>query len=375
MITSALAAGAIAFAGLLAAPAAHATPNPSPTTSVSAAVRAAALTLPTATGSAAPGMVAGWINIYDPTPANQVRGYLTVTAPPGTTFDRVSVNMSSITIDYSDDRRTATVSISSYGGGAGTIQIKLLIPGSAKPLDEFPGGTVSITSEAAGGSLLASGAFSATASWPRAFSTPENSELNQSSAFTGVGKPGAAVLIKNEHGDVIATTTVQADGTWSASLAHPFPDGTFTATAVVENVTLPAKHFTMKNTFQILTPVAGSVLEPNQVFTGVGEPGSTVAITDGKGNVVAEATVSPDGTWSATQTGTLPSGPSELFLTSTSVGGVSETTPQGTFVTTDETPVDTPVLDTTIAGGIAMAALAAAGTLLLSRRRSAALRG
>ena len=50
--------------------------------------------------------------------------------------------------------------------------------------------------------------------------------------ITGTGEPGATVVVKDKDGNVIGTTTVNPDGTWSIIPSTPLSDGSHNLTAV-----------------------------------------------------------------------------------------------------------------------------------------------
>jgi hypothetical protein len=99
---------------------------------------------------------------------------------------------------------------------------------------------------------------------------------------------------------------------------------------------------------------------------GYGNPGSTITIKDANGNTIGTATVAADGTYdvkiSAADAATAAAaGPVQ----------VTESDMPGTTwpVTIDVTILGTPIINPLVGGGIALAAAAGFGTVLLVRRR------
>ncbi|ERK70043.1 hypothetical protein N136_03614, partial [Leifsonia aquatica ATCC 14665] len=100
-----------------------------------------------------------------------------------------------------------------------------------------------------------------------------------------------------------------------------------------------------------------------------GEPGTTVVITDKDGNTIGSAEVDGDGNWSAPISG-LPQGPNNVTITHTTPGADPVSTDLGAIVVVSEDEA-TPLMDPAIAGGAALALLAAAGAFIgILRRRS-----
>ena len=184
--------------------------------------------------------------------------------------------------------------------------------------------------------------------------------------ITGTGTPGQYVVIRDAGGVEISTATVAGNGTWSATA--PKKSGTYTP--VYNGVAGNTFDYTVTTKFEVLTPNlstdSGSITN-GTVFTGKGDPGTTVTITDKDGNTVGQAVVDDQGNWSTPVSG-LPQGPNNLGITHTVPGGepVSQDLGGIVVVAGDEA---TPLMDPTIAGGTAMALLAAAGTILNIRRR------
>ncbi|WP_297799198.1 Ig-like domain-containing protein [uncultured Brevundimonas sp.] len=117
------------------------------------------------------------------------------------------------------------------------------------------------------------------------------------STLSGSAEPGSTVTVRDAQGQVIGTVTAGADGTFSVTLNPPLQNGetvTVVATDAANNVSDPAQIFAP----DITPPAAASDVEINPdgtELTGRGEPGATVEIRDGNGNVLAETTIRADG--------------------------------------------------------------------------------
>ena len=198
--------------------------------------------------------------------------------------------------------------------------------------------------------------------------------------FSGNGLEGDKVTIKDKNGTVLGEAEVGADGTWSTKLS-PVPNngsvdlvieitGKDNKTETLADNTYEMTESTTK--FEVLTPDLAKdsgAIKNGTVFTGKGEPGSTVVITDKDGNTVGNAEVDDQGNWSAPLSG-LTDGPNNLTITYTAPGEepVSNNLGDIVVVSDDES---TPLMDPAIAGGAGLALLAAAGSFLLIRRRTA----
>lgn len=156
--------------------------------------------------------------------------------------------------------------------------------------------------------------------------------------------------------------TVQVDanapaGTYSATTPMTVTvNGTSYNTAASLNVTVVAK------------PAAPTVSDIDNttgttVLSGEGVPGATVTIKDDQGNTVGTATVGADGKWSADLGSNFAGTASDLTVTQTANGLVSDPT--------TVSAADLPVANPAVAGGLAVAAIAAIGTVMLVRRKRA----
>jgi len=151
---------------------------------------------------------------------------------------------------------------------------------------------------------------------PFAVTTPANGSTVTAPdgrvTFTGTGTTGARVVMTAGNGREVVNTTVNDQGTWTATglLGFQYYDLTTTYTTPGGTPATGTHSLTVRksdaviNPFQLITPANGStVTAPNNTvtFSGTGAAGATVQIiNDPSGpfeRVVAETTVSNDGTW------------------------------------------------------------------------------
>ncbi|MFJ3075450.1 BapA/Bap/LapF family large adhesin [Pseudomonas sp. NPDC087029] len=131
---------------------------------------------------------------------------------------------------------------------------------------------------------------------------PSNLVLGLAGAqLSGRGEAGSTVQVRDAAGNVIATGTVGADGTFQLTLAPPVNNGSTLQVVLVDaagNVSPP-------------TPITSSDLQPPAqptdlalaggiTLTGHGEPGSTVQVRDANGTLIGTGQVAADGTFSLT---------------------------------------------------------------------------
>ena len=213
----------------------------------------------------------------------------------------------------------------------------------------------------------------------RALTSPAaGTSITPDTEFSGTGNIGDKVEIKDKNGTVLGSAEVGADGTWSTTLS-PVPNNGSTDLIIEitgkdgKTETLADNTYEMTESttkFEVLTPnlaTDNGAIKNGTVFTGKGEPGSTVVITDNAGNTVGTAEVDDQGNWSAPLSG-LRDGPNSLGITYTVPGADPVTTDLGDIVVVSDDE-STPLMDPAIAGGAGLALLAAAGAFIGIRRR------
>ncbi|WP_130453009.1 Ig-like domain-containing protein, partial [Leucobacter luti] len=131
---------------------------------------------------------------------------------------------------------------------------------------------------------------------------PPHVDSTNGGEVTGTGEPGNEIEIRDpDTGDVICSTTVQPDGSWSCG---PVPPG---SSEVVQ----------IDPDGNESEPVEITVAKPPHVdstnggeVTGTGEPGNEIVVRDpDTGAELCSTTVQPDGSWSC---GPVPPGSSEV---------------------------------------------------------------
>ncbi|MDP9520651.1 BapA/Bap/LapF family large adhesin [Pseudomonas putida] len=136
--------------------------------------------------------------------------------------------------------------------------------------------------------------------------TPPESPTNlviglAGSQLSGRGEAGTTVQVRDAAGNIIATGTVGADGTFVIALAPAVNDGStlqVTLTDAAGNVSPPGS---------VTSPDLQAPAQPTELaladgvtFTGRGEPGATVQVRDAAGTLIGTGTVGADGLFSLT---------------------------------------------------------------------------
>ncbi|MEN5140222.1 BapA/Bap/LapF family large adhesin [Pseudomonas juntendi] len=121
------------------------------------------------------------------------------------------------------------------------------------------------------------------------------------SQLSGRGEAGTTVQVRDAAGNLIASGTVGADGTFAVTLAPAVKDGStlqVTLTDAAGNVSAPGS---VAST-DLLPPAQPTelALADGVTFSGRGEPGATVQVRDAAGNLVGTGIVGADGLFSLT---------------------------------------------------------------------------
>ena len=168
---------------------------------------------------------------------------------------------------------------------------------------------------------------------------------------TGTAVPGTTVTVTDGAGSIVGTTLAGDDGTFTLTPSSPLADGTkvtATATDGSGNVSGPSNTVTV-DAVAPDAPVLAST--DGKTVTGTAEPGSTVTVTDGAGNVVGKVVADDSGAFTLTPESPLADG-TKLTATATDEAG-NASGPSNT-VTVDAVAPDAPVLapsdGTTVSG-------------------------
>ncbi|MDR1449227.1 MAG: Ig-like domain-containing protein, partial [Propionibacteriaceae bacterium] len=166
------------------------------------------------------------------------------------------------------------------------------------------------------------------------------------------GEPGAVVTVTDENGLVLCVSTVAADGSWSCSSAVDLADGDHVVNATQTD---PAGNVSDETSVAItvdtVAPDAPVVTRPadgeavgtaTPTVEGTAEPGSTVTVDAGDGNVCT-VVAAADGSFSCTLPDALPEGPAVISVTATDPAG-NESPAVEVPITVDVTAPAAPVI-------------------------------
>nr|MBH9371038.1 BapA prefix-like domain-containing protein [Pseudomonas aeruginosa] len=217
---------------------------------------------------------------------------------------------------------------------------------SFTPTTPLPNGTV-VNAPA----TAASGNTSAGSSVTVDSVAPATPVINPSNGTTlsGTAEPGSSVTLTDGNGNPIGQVTADGSGNWSFTPSTPLADGT----VVNATATDPAGNTSGQGSTTVdgVAPPTPTVnLSNGSSLSGTAEPGSTVILTDGNGNPIAEVTADGSGNWTYT--------PSTPLANGTVVNGGAEdaagNSSPGASVTVDSQAPAAPVLNpsngTTLSG-------------------------
>lgn len=120
---------------------------------------------------------------------------------------------------------------------------------------------------------------------------------------TGTGEAGATVQVRNAAGEVIGRGTVGANGSYSVTLDQPRTNGerlSVNQTDAAGNAS-PATQVSAPDSTAPGAPTL-AISPDGTTVTGTGEPGATVTVRDGAGNVVGTTPVGADGNFTLSLT-------------------------------------------------------------------------
>ncbi|WP_241613925.1 Ig-like domain-containing protein, partial [Rosenbergiella epipactidis] len=175
-------------------------------------------------------------------------------------------------------------------GSDGTFSVTL-------PSAQTNGQTLSVTATDAAGNT--STAATITAPDTTAPTEPSGVQLSDDGlTVTGKGEVGSTIAIKDAEGNTLGSTTVAADGSFTATLTTAQTNGqtlSVTATDTAGNVSAAAT-ITAPDATAPAAPTDVAVSTDGDTVTGKAEAGSTVTIKDAEGNTLGSATAGSDGT-------------------------------------------------------------------------------
>ncbi|AVQ81292.1 hypothetical protein C4F17_10220 [Variovorax sp. PMC12] len=188
------------------------------------------------------------------------------------------------------------------------------------------------------------------------------------SLITGTAEVDAVVTVKDGSGAVIGSATAAADGTYSLTPATKPADGAELRVMAADsagNASLETKV-----TVDSKSPDEPKVNPTNgKLITGTAEVGSVITIKDASGNVVATATVKPDGSYSVVPA-VPPAHGAELRVAATDPSGNVSLEAR---IEVDSKALDMPKVDPT--NGRAITGVAAAGALVTIKDATGAVVG
>ncbi|KFF34797.1 hypothetical protein G039_0313865 [Pseudomonas aeruginosa VRFPA01] len=194
-----------------------------------------------------------------------------------------------------------------------------------------------------------SGNWTFTPGTPLANGTVIKVNPSNGAEISGTAEPGASVTLTDGSGNPIGQATADGSGNWSFTPTTPLADGTVvnaTATDAAGNTSGQASV-----TVDGVAPATPTVnLSNGSSLTGSAEPNSTVTLTDGNGNPIAEVTADGSGNWTYTPSTPIANGTVVNVVARDAAGNSS---PPAT-VTVDSSAPPAPVINpsngTTISG-------------------------
>ncbi|WP_074227018.1 Ig-like domain-containing protein, partial [Pseudomonas aeruginosa] len=169
------------------------------------------------------------------------------------------------------------------------------------------------------------------------------------STLSGTAEPGATVTLTDGNGNPIGQVTADGSGNWSFTPSTPLADGT----VVNATATDPAGNTSGQGSTTVdgVAPTTPTVnLSNGSSLSGTAEPGSTVILTDGNGNPIAEVTADGSGNWTYTPSTPIANGTVVNVVAQDAAGNSSP----GASVTVDSQAPAAPVLNpsngTTLSG-------------------------
>ncbi|MBG7446270.1 BapA prefix-like domain-containing protein, partial [Pseudomonas aeruginosa] len=217
---------------------------------------------------------------------------------------------------------------------------------SFTPTTPLPNGTVvNATATDASGNTSAGSSVTVDSVAP---ATPVINPSN-GTTLSGTAEPGSSVTLTDGNGNPIGQVTADGSGNWSFTPSTPLADGT----VVNATATDPAGNTSGQGSTTVdgVAPTTPTVnLSNGSSLSGTAEPGSTVILTDGNGNPIAEVTADGSGNWTYTPSTPLANGTVVNVVAQDAAGNSSP----GASVTVDSqapaAPVVNPSNGTTLSG-------------------------
>ncbi|MCS7945672.1 Ig-like domain-containing protein [Pseudomonas aeruginosa] len=185
---------------------------------------------------------------------------------------------------------------------------------------------------------------------------PATPVINPSNGTTlsGTAEPGSTVTLTDGSGNPIGQVTADGSGNWSFTPSTPLADGTVVnATATDPAGNTGGQGSTTVDGVAPATPTVN--LSNGSSLSGTAEPGSTVTLTDGNGNPIAEVTADGSGNWTYTPSTPIANGTVVNVVAQDAAGNSS---PPAT-VTVDSSAPPAPVINPS--NGVVISGTAEAG--------------
>ncbi|MBG4744206.1 BapA prefix-like domain-containing protein [Pseudomonas aeruginosa] len=185
---------------------------------------------------------------------------------------------------------------------------------------------------------------------------PATPVINPSNGTTlsGTAEPGSSVTLTDGNGNPIGQVTADGSGNWSFTPSTPLADGTVVnATATDPAGNTGGQGSTTVDAIAPATPTVN--LSNGSSLSGTAEPGSTVILTDGNGNPIAEVTADGSGNWTYTPSTPIANGTVVNVVAQDAAGNSS---PPAT-VTVDSSAPPAPVINPS--NGVVISGTAEAG--------------
>ncbi|MCO3585391.1 BapA prefix-like domain-containing protein [Pseudomonas aeruginosa] len=222
---------------------------------------------------------------------------------------------------------------------------------SFTPTTPLPNGTVvNATASDASGNTSAGSSVTVDSVAP---ATPVINPSN-GTTLSGTAEPGSSVTLTDGSGNPIGQVTADGSGNWSFTPSTPLADGT----VVNATATDPAGNTSGQGSTTVdgVAPATPTVnLSNGSSLSGTAEPGSTVILTDGNGNPIAEVTADGSGNWTYTPSTPIANGTVVNVVAQDAAGNSS---PPAT-VTVDSSAPPAPVINPS--NGVVISGTAEAG--------------
>ncbi|RPX72291.1 Ig-like domain repeat protein [Pseudomonas aeruginosa] len=222
---------------------------------------------------------------------------------------------------------------------------------SFTPTTPLPNGTVvNATATDASGNTSAGSSVTVDSVAPATpVINPSNGTTLSGTTLSGTAEPGSSVTLTDGNGNPIGQVTADGSGNWSFTPSTPLADGT----VVNATATDPAGNTSGQGSTTVdgVAPTTPTVnLSNGSSLSGTAEPGSTVILTDGNGNPIAEVTADGSGNWTYTPSTPIANGTVVNVVAQDAAGNSSP----GASVTVDSQAPAAPVLNpsngTTLSG-------------------------